>query len=219
MRRTLFLIVVIASTTGMALAAGARPQSTIAGRSSRGGGGVVRTGGRVGRLRIDRSLRGDVIRVVGDPDADRIGTFYAPGAPNFEALGYQCGRRRRDTSQVTYYHGPWCVTVFYLNESTGRLAAFFTGSSRYRGPAGIRPGMAANIAERRMRLHATGGGCGYNGVRIGGGGSRDVARLHVNVNGGQLVSIGPKRPYRLVGGTVGSFSLESNRDPIGLLFC
>jgi hypothetical protein len=68
----------------------------------------------------------------GTPNADTFASLQVPKLyPNFEALGYACRRRAgADRAPATYYHGPYCRTVFYINIGTRRLAAVFTARGR-----------------------------------------------------------------------------------------
>jgi hypothetical protein len=97
-----------------------------------GGSGHLGTSGAVGAPRIDSSTRSDVSAFAGTPNADTFASLQVPKLyPNFEALGYACRRRAgADRAPATYYHGPYCRTVFYINIGTRRLAAVFTARGR-----------------------------------------------------------------------------------------
>jgi len=195
-------------------AAGPRPRSV-----PHGGAGPIGTSGRVGTLRLDVSTADDVAAFAGSPDADEFDSFQVPDYPDFEALGYSCTTRRGgNRAPVPYYHGPYCRTVFYINQATGNLAAVYTSSRGYLGPGRIHPGMSAPQAEGRTHKQAT-AGCDY-GFTIGT--AHTPAMLLVTVNGGHIVnhnlSNGSTQSV-IIGGTLGGFSLESNRHPVGLLFC
>jgi hypothetical protein len=84
-------------------------------------------------------------------------------------------------------------------------------SSRFVGPAGIHAEEPASQAERRLGVQAI-DGC-FQGFFLGT--SRTAAQLFVWVNGGRIVRAGGP----IKGGRLGVFWLESNRYPVGLLFC
>jgi hypothetical protein len=190
-------------------------------QGTHGGAGRITVGGQVGLLQIGQSTADDVQAVAGPPDAQATNTFYA-NDPKFQAFGYFClnlpaGRRPLGVyallAPVNYYQGPYCQTVFYINTQTATLAAFFTSSGRYSARAGITPGMSAPVAERRLHQKAT-SGC-EQGLYLGR--RRDRASVLVNVRGGHVHLHG--HTLDLFGGRLASFSLESNRNPVGLLFC
>jgi hypothetical protein len=153
-----------------------------------------------------------VIAFAGAPSAVGSGTvasFYAP----FEALGYSCQTRPGRDLSFTGATGSWCRIVFYINQHTNKLAAFFSATDRYRGPDGIRPGMSTGTADHRVDKQAI-EGC-LSGFALGT--RHTTAELWVEIDGGRAVERGNANV--IVGGRVGSFALESNRHPIGLLFC
>jgi hypothetical protein len=174
----------------------------------------VDTGGRIGRLHIDRSSREQVIAELGAPGAEGSGSFMI-GYPDYESLGYSC----RSTSvpalfpvgEIDNTYG-YCRTVYFIDEDTGRLSALFTTDPSFLGPRGIHPGMSATKAERRLRRKAF-VGCG-TGIELHPKHGR--AFLQAGVVGGRIVQRG--KPV-LLGGRISSFSLESERHPVGLTFC
>lgn len=173
------------------------------------------TSGRIGRLRIDRASRYKVLAVKGEPAAEGWGAV-TPGYPDYESLGYSCrASEAPGLFAVGDPRGPYafCRTVYFIAKDTGRLAALFTSDPTYRGPRGVRPGMRAPKAERRLHRKAE-VGC-WTGIDLGGRRSR--ASLLISVEGGRTVIHG--RSMFLRGGRIGSFSLESVRHPVGLLFC
>jgi hypothetical protein len=181
-----------------------------------GGHGQIGPSGHVGPLRIDRSTEARVRAFAGAPKVEQsAGTFGVPFYPRFSVLGYNCGRGSTDA--VRPVGAFYCRTVFYINHRTRRLAAFYTSSSAYSGPDGIRSGMPAADAERRTR-HAAYGGC-LSGLSFGDPVHRRTAAwLFIDVLGGRSVN---RHGTQLVimGGTLGGFSLESTHHPVGLLFC
>ena len=178
-----------------------------------GGGGSIGPNGHVGSLQIDRSSLQDVIAFAGAPDSvgsGRVGPPYY--YPPFEALAYSCQDRYGPGRFWTGASGVWCRTVFYIDDRTHKLAAFFTGSARYRGPRGIHPGMSAGVAEHRVHKRVR-PGC-LIGFALGN--NHTSAMLWVNVDGGHG---NPSPNEVIVGGRIASLVLESTRHPVGLLFC
>ncbi len=110
----------------------------------------ISSSGRIGSLQLDKSTRKSVVARTGRPAAVRTSRS-AGSRVSYVALGYDChdveGRR---TLGLTL-RGPYCTTVFLINRRTGKLADFFSGSQRYRGPGGIRVGTPSAVAERARR--------------------------------------------------------------------
>lgn len=175
-----------------------------------GGSGTVSTNGTVGPLRLDRSSAADVIAFAGPPDAQGTGDVVS-GYPRYEALGYSCSSQPADGNSFTSEHGPYCHTVYYINQRTQELAAFFTSSERFTGPGGVYPSMPA--ASARSRIHQP----AISGCRTG----FFIKDLIVEVFGGhnRLTSVNGHPTEVLIGGTVGDFDLESAHHPVGLEFC
>jgi hypothetical protein len=131
-------------------------------RPPHGGAGLVSTSGVVGRLRIDRSTPVQIEAFAGRPEYIGTGRFrplireFAP----FIAFGYGCKRVRsggiptmgvdRRSGSPSYSHVV-CLTVYWVNQRTGRLAGFSTGSRRFHTAAGVRPG--TSLAEAKRREH------------------------------------------------------------------
>jgi hypothetical protein len=187
-----------------------------------GGSGTVTARGQVGVLHIDSSTRNDVVQFAGQPAAEQIDTIHVPPFPYFDALGYFCTQHARrlvgiTVEPVNHVNGPYCHTVFYINTRTGLLAGFWTASWRYSTPSGVRPGMSAQKAESRVHRMAT-AGCQI-GIWLA---ERGVAGFHISVAGGrQELRPGPHGSTftQLLGGHISGFQVESNRNPVGLLFC
>ena len=129
-------------------------------RVPRGGAGVVSASGVVGRLRIDRSTPVQIEAFAGRPEYIGAGRFrplireFAP----FIAFGYGCKRVRSGgiptmgvdrRSGSPSYSRVVCLTVYWVNQRTGRLAGFSTGSRRFHTAAGVRPGTSLAAAKRR----------------------------------------------------------------------
>lgn len=165
------------------------------------------TGG-VGPLLIDRSRLSNVIDMMGAPDASGISLRTNGNAPvRSEALGYSC--RSRQSVYRMPVSGSYCLTVFYVSARSNRLAAVFTASSRFVGPGQIYTGEPAGQAERQLGVRAT-QGC-QAGFNLGS--TRGRALMFIPVEGGRA-------PNTIVhGGRIGPLKIESNRFPVGLLFC
>jgi hypothetical protein len=117
---------------------------------------VVRVTGEIGPLHMDRSGEAAVVGFAGKPDATRVGTAVGGYAP-YRALGYDCVRGRSDVAMQIVAHGPYCRTIFFLDDRTGKLETFFTSSPTYSETHGVRFGMKQAEAERRLHLRLTTG--------------------------------------------------------------
>lgn len=158
--------------------------------AAHGGAGRITLSGKVGPLQLDRSTRADVISFAGRPDETATGNFHAsPASPGYRALAYRC----RPGNPVVS-----CQTVFFMNARTRRLVGFTTTSRRY-SFRGARTGMTTAAAGRRMRERPV-FGC-LSGFQLFS--TRTRASLVGTVSGGRLTTL----------------SVESNRDPVGVLFC
>jgi hypothetical protein len=118
-----------------------------------GGAGVVSLDGSVGNLRFGNSTQADVYAAAGTPAATAEGNFGLPGAPNYEALGYQCSSNpvpaANSTGPILNLGGPpYCLTVYYLDASTGLLEAFATASPNFRTTRGTTVGMTSAKAQQ-----------------------------------------------------------------------
>ena len=188
-----------------------------------GGHGQIGIDGRVGSLRLDSSSLADVVSFAGPPDAQGTSPGEVPYFSGSHELGYRCQQRLLGELMTVSAHAN-CQTVFFINQRTRKLAAFFTSSAAYSGPSGIRPGMPATKAEQRTHVQAITGclsGMFFgNPFGIPSGPRLTRAWMFVDVLGGRIDNRHPRRgPVELIGGRLGSLSLESTRDPVGLLFC
>ena len=91
-----------------------------------GVGAVVSDRGRIGPLRMDRSDRAEVIAFAGRPDVERRGEFFLTP---YLALGYDCFAKRSDDrfsvrEATVGGSGPYCKTIYWINQRTGRLGDF-----------------------------------------------------------------------------------------------
>jgi hypothetical protein len=172
-----------------------------------------------GSLTLDASTAVAVQAFAGRAAFIGSGTFEVPGKPRFTAFGYDCAATPSPLRvDPTAYHPShsYCRTVFYINDRTNRLAAFWTSSRGFHTKYGTHPGSSqsyANTHEDALPEF----GC-HRGI------SRETANaeLLLDNRGGhprtQVVS-GVTYTTAVVGGTVNDFALESNLNSIGLLFC
>ena len=181
-----------------------------------GGAGTITLAGRVGSLQLDSSTDADVFAFAGIPDATAGGNFDAiPHGPNYFALGYSCSPDAgRGLGLVD--GSAFCKTVFYINARTQRLVAFHSSSPLYSFRRAS-PGMATSRAQRRMhRLAQSGCLTGFFFFS-----RRNHASLFAEVDGGRATLHGRGRHTieRVSGGHLEAVELETNRHPVGLLFC
>jgi hypothetical protein len=176
-----------------------------------GGGGPITLGGRVGPLMFDHSTAQDVMAFAGQPDATGSGNFSAiPRDPDYVALGYVCQEQRaRGLIRIDSFD--YCSTAFYINSWTQRLVGFRSMSWRY-SMRGASPGMSTRAADRHIHRLAHGGCLG--GFFLGWRGHYH-ASFWGEVEGGRAAG----RKLVIHGGQLTSLNLESNRYPVGLLFC
>lgn len=186
-------------------------------RTPHGGAGIVRADGAVGQLRLDRSTAIDVQQFAGAADYSGIGAFRSGGVvPLFLALGYHCRHlkgggipTRRDDGTGTRHPRPSgvdCVTIYYVNTRTNRLALFTSRSPRFRTTAGTRPGIRwSNIKDQG---HTAQPCLGLLFIDARG------ASLALSNIGGTAPSGDPPGP--IAGGRVFDLELESTRHPLSL---
>jgi len=169
----------------------------------------------VGDLQIDRSTEASIRFFAGTPAFSGEGTFeaaYAGYPEHYRVLAFECtGQHDSGLDPGAYrptHH--YCRTLYYLNPSTHRLAAFWTNSPRFRTAAGTRPGTRQAVADRLEHQHATIGA--LVGITL-----RTAAATLVLDNDGCSPYAGSE-PRRCIGGTVTNFALESGCHGVGLLF-
>lgn len=181
-----------------------------------GGAGTITLSGHVGALQLDRSTQADVLAFAGLPDATIVGNFDPiPHAPNYFALGYSC-QASAAVGLGALGGSDYCRTVFYINTRTKRLVGFHT-SSRFYAFRRASPGMTTGHARRLMdRVAQSGCLTGFFFFA-----RRNQASLYGEVDGGRTMSHrqGRNTILRVSGGHLEALELESNRHPIGLLFC
>ena len=203
-----FLVAVVA-------AAVARSGPTVSATMVHGGAGTVKADGRIGSLRLDRSTGVDVQRFAGPADYLRIGAFRSGGvAPRFLALGYQC-RQVKYGIPTTMDDGTGtrhprlshfgCVTVYFINARTNRLALFTSRSPKFVTSLGTRPGTRWSRVRERGHQFANCGGLFVS--------RRRSALVLTNIGGREP---GGDPPPPISGGRVFDVEVVSGRHPLGL---
>jgi hypothetical protein len=185
-------------------------------RGGDGGGGVVSAAGRVGELRIDESTPADIRRSAGAPafaGRGEASANFVDILPWYEALAYACARNRSqgagvDPGGARPTH-TWCRTIYFVNPKTGRLAGFWTASSKFRTVKGSRAGMPQKEADRLEGAHP------YIHALTGIDRHTPTAALFIENSGckpGANLNASP-----CLGGHVRGIILEGRRHPVGLL--
>jgi hypothetical protein len=168
---------------------------------------VVSTFGSIGTLRLDTSSAHAIRVAIGRPDAVRTGSEFGSG--RYRALGYDCTSRKRNARWPLLERGPYCLTVFFVNDRTGKLGSFYTASRRYVEAHGVRIGITTAAAERLLHrvVHV---GCEQNLYF-----SSRRADLTIAFDGGMMI----KPSLRLRGGHVRAFALHSHLNDVGVFDC
>ena len=188
-----------------------------------GGEGVVSAIGKVGRLTLGLATEATVERFAGRPDLTRVGTFNAPKTPRFKALAYDCSRHRSWAFALVprRRHRAYCRTVYFINNKTGHLGAFYTSSPRFHTRYGTHPGSSQKYANAHEDAAAWTGCAGAGLDR-----STSDAILRLDSHGGKphIKTIdGVGHTTSITGGTVGDFELEQataiDSSAVGLQFC
>jgi hypothetical protein len=180
---------------------------------------VISQTGRIGPLHMDRTTPADVIAFAGRPDAERTGAEgIGPGVPRFRALGYGCSKKPNDAAFGLVYPsngrpGPFCRTVFWINQQTGRLGDFYTASARYSEAHGVRIGMRTEKAERLLHKRVD-SGCS-DLIYLG----RPHADLTIEFNGGTQQTVAGSTALTILGGHVEAFALHGPRSEVGVFDC
>lgn len=151
---------------------------------------VVRVTGQIGPLHMDRSDEAAVVAFAGKPDTTQVGTAPGGDAP-YRALSYDCRQQASDGAMQLVPHGPYCRTIFFLDDRTGKLETFFTSSPSYSETHGVRFGMKQAEAERRLHRRLT-IGCtaafhfesptGSLSIEFGGGTSKGLSIKNARVD-------------------------------------
>jgi hypothetical protein len=177
--------------------------------------------GQIGRLRVDRSTRDDVVAFAGRPEAE----WRWHGTPDlqwtypaYDALGFGCAASTAPTRLLPANaypddHLPNSKTLFFVNSKTGKLMSFTTTDARYFENHGVRVGMPTAVAKRLLHRRVIALGCNYadvsNYAAVSSGKQR--ALLLIQFTGGHARP--PK--YALVGGHVADFHVNT----LGLFDC
>jgi len=162
---------------------------------------------RIGPLQLDVSDRAAVVAFAGKPQLEARG--HMPLAAPYDALGYGCSRRTPPGSFPLAPEKPFCRTIFWINERTGRLETFFTGDPRYAETHGTRVGTATAVAERLLHKRLL-VGCEENLYF-----TSTRAYLTIAFAGGRY-----RLPSRhVVGGHVVALVLHSRRSDPGVFDC
>jgi hypothetical protein len=125
---------------------------------------TITADGRIGSLQISVSKQSDVTGEFGAPDASAAGSFGVSSYPGFQALGYDCttsASAKRDPlvlySTGPTPQGPYCKTIFYINDRTKTLGAFSTTSSAFATEKGTSVGSTESAAARNEGQNSSAG--------------------------------------------------------------
>jgi hypothetical protein len=150
-----------------------------------------------------------VIAFLGRPDADRRGS--ENGSRRFRALGYACTRTSFRTAWPILPSGPFCRTVYWFSDRTGKLGDFYTTSPRYVTSRGVRIGMGTAAAERRLHqvLYA---GCEEN---------LEDGSLTIAFQGGTMrrEKTAGSSGLRVFGAHVYALAVSDGRSDVGIFDC
>ena len=183
----------------------ATPASAGAGRLSTSS--RVTSAGRIGPLSVDRSDRAQVIAYAGQPNAER--SAQSGGTSPYDALGYDCRVVGTISTAPLGAGGPYCQTVFYINEETGTLGTVFTAAHQYVEGRGLRVGTPTATAEKLLHKSLI-AGCGMSIYLMG-----KTATLTIAFTGGHIHSPG----LHVTGGHVYGFVLHSRHNDLGVFDC
>jgi hypothetical protein len=171
-------ILVLSMSVGLLTSAGVAASAAQPSAEIHGGGGRITFSGRVGKLRLDRSRRSDIVRFAGRADA------VGPGVSNphsAHVLGYDC---HGSGFPVTPHR--LCSVSFYVNSHTHHLSDVTAGLTSYIGPHGVRVGMKTREAERRLNRKAF-EGCLGPGITLPAKQFHSRAFLTILFEGGRIV--------------------------------
>jgi hypothetical protein len=115
-----------------------------------GGGGRITPSGRIGLLQVGHSRVQAVTKFAGRPD--RVSKN-----PYSETLGYSC---HRSGAGFPISRKRVCRTAFFAETKTRKLYGLLTVSRHFAAPHGVKVGMKAREAARRLRKHISAGDCG-----------------------------------------------------------
>ncbi|MDQ1479532.1 MAG: hypothetical protein QOI44_393, partial [Actinomycetota bacterium] len=163
---------------------------------------------RIGPLQLGVATESEVRAHLGTPDATAIGN-YGVSFPNFRALGYNCSTLQIPGGITLHPYdpslrGPFCRTVYYLNNNTQTLAGFNTTRTDYTTARGTTVGMTMGEAQLREREPFYPLGC-FVGIWLG----YQTASPQIF-----LFATG-----RNLGDQVGEIGVDNNSNSVGVLFC
>jgi hypothetical protein len=170
--------------------------------NERGGSGAVSASGMIGRLDVDVSTSASVRAFAGTPDAiGRPQVFgAAPGVGLSWGMGYGCFKSSgspRNAARLNNSGGVYCKTIYLINARTHRLGAFWTFSTAFHTLGGTTVGMTRSAAALREGQWAKPSECPP-----------------------ALLETTPSATLAIWGASrVSNLAVESNKHPIGLLFC
>jgi hypothetical protein len=174
---------------------------------------VLNVSGQLGPLRVDESVRRQVVAFAGRPDAERRGRNTAAsssGSERYDALGYGCAWNAGHGALplVQPQPSPDCRTVFFIETRSGRLGLVYTSDAHYREGHGVRVGMPTAEAERLLgrRLRV---GCETT-IHLSG----PRASLTASFGGGAL-----RRNGTVTGGHVSALVLHGLQHDPGIFEC
>ena len=179
------------------------------------------TSGRVGDLQLAQSTAADVRASVGAPDATTRGSFSAPGQklgdpalPDYDALGYKCSPTSSPTNiplaVQPAVRGPYCATIYFINTATKTLAAFETTSPTYLSARATTIGLSPADAQQREGKQLIPHGCAGSFIQLG----TFYQDGSATTGAAEFIFVGPTSndPVRMI-------AVESNVNPVGMLFC
>lgn len=184
-----------------------------------GGTGVIGTDGSVGDLRFGSSTQADIRAAAGIPEVTSAASYPAPGTPDFKAVGYQCSPNvipgakplLLSTGTLTF-----CVTVYYLNASTGLLEAFETASPNFHTTKGTTVGQSSAQAQQLEGQPPVVTGCG-EGIALS---SAATVVIEISTQGSSPTSSGTVTDIRAeTSKRFGPPGITPGAPGVGLLYC
>jgi hypothetical protein len=107
--------------------------------------------------------------------------------------------------------GPYCATIYFVNTAKKTLAAFETTSPKYATENGTTVGMTPADAQQREGKQLIPHGCEGSFIQLG---SFPYDSAATPTDAVELIFVGPSANDR-----VSMIAIESNLNPVGLLFC
>jgi hypothetical protein len=166
---------------------------------------TISRSGAIGPLRLNVSSVADIVQRWGQSAYETTGNVLggaSSGYPNYDLLGYRCGRRSGYTA---------CAVNFYVSQKTRRLESFETTAPQFLLFGGVHVGMSADLAAKREHQPDE-DGCGQ-GVRV----STPWLSVNINTRGG--ASHVRRNAIYILGGRVVSIAIDYKHYGVGVLFC